>query len=283
MTDHQPENISLAARSRFDRRGFLTSLGAASCAGVLVTGNSSLMAQTQAGGAKPAGQKKKGPGPASGVAGIKDLLARKEPVAWVFTGDDITQGAMHTAGFRSYQELFAERIRWELKRMRDLVINSGVSGIKVDDVLSDIDWRVLHLKPDVVSIMLGTNDCTLGPVGHSLFRKNLTGLVNKVMGAGAIPILNTPSTVYLKNVEWGEHLAAYAQIVRDVALGTKAVLVDHYAFWETTKPDQEALLEWLDDKKSHPNAFGHRAIAKQLFTVLEIFDEDSPTCKLEVK
>jgi lysophospholipase L1-like esterase len=282
MVENLSENDRLDPKSsELGRRGFLTGLGAATCASFVASGDSSALAQTQTASPKPAG-KKKGPGPASGVAGIKALLARKEPVAWVFTGDDITQGALHTKGLRSYPELFAERIRWELKRMRDLVINSGVSGIKVDDVLSDIDWRVLHLKPDVVSIMLGTNDCTLGPVGHKLFRKNLTALVNKVMGAGAITILNTPSTLYLKNVEWGEHLAAYAQIVRDVALGTKAVLVDHYTLWETTKPDQEALLEWLDDKKSHPNAFGHRVLAKQIFTVLEISDEESPTCKLEV-
>jgi lysophospholipase L1-like esterase len=281
MTHDNPKDISFpVATFGSDRRGFLAGLGAA-YAGILASADSPVAAQTQPGGAKTTG-KKKGPDPASGIAGIKSLLARKDPVAWLFTGDDITQGAEHTKGFRSYPEHFAERVRWELKRMRDLVINSGVSGEKADGLLADLDWRVLHLKPDVVSIMLGTNDCTLGPVGHTLFRKNLTALVNKVMGGGAIPILNTPSTVYLKNVEWGEHLAAYAQIVRDVALGTKAVLVDHYACWETTKPDQEALLEWLDDKKSHPNVFGHRAIANQIFTTIEIFDEASPTCKLEV-
>ncbi len=282
MSDDHGENVSSATESTGpDRRGFLTSLSAAACAGLMATGESSL-AQAQTASLKGPGPKKKGPAPTSGVAGIKELLARKEPVAWVFTGDDITQGAVHTKGFRSYPEHFAERVRWELKRMRDLVINSGVSGEKADGLLADLDWRVLHLKPDVVSIMLGTNDCTLGPVGHALFRKNLTALVSKVMGAGAIVILNTPSTVYLKNVATGVHLAAYAQIVRDVALGTRAVLVDHYAFWETTKPDQEQLLKWLDDAKLHPGVFGHRALARQIFATLEISDETSPTCQLEV-
>jgi acyl-CoA thioesterase-1 len=262
------------------RRAFFTSLGAAACAGVLASANSPVAAQALP-GSKASGPKKK-IAPTSGVAGIKELLARKEPVTWVFTGDDITQGAVHTQSYRSYPEHFAERIRWELKRMRDLVINSGVSGEKADGLLADLDWRVLHLKPDVVSIMLGTNDSTLGPVGHALFKKNLTALVNKVMGAGAIPILNTPGTVYLKNAETQGDLAAYAEIVREVAKATKAVLVDHYAYWETTKPDQEALLKWLDDQKLHPGPMGHRVLAKQLFTALEIFDEESPTCRLEV-
>jgi lysophospholipase L1-like esterase len=282
MSDNHPESASLTAQPAGpDRRGFLTGLSAAACAGLLTSGDSPLLAQTQSGGPKAGGPKKK-VSPTSGVGGIKELLARKEPVAWVFTGDDITQGAVHTKGFRSYPEHFAELVRWERKRMRDLVINSGVSGEKADGLLADLDWRVLHLKPDVVSIMLGTNDCTLGPVGHTLFRKNLTALVNKVMGAGAIVILNTPSTVYLKKLDTGVHLAAYAQIVRDVALGTKSVLVDHYAFWETAKPDQEELLKWLDDEKSHPGVFGHRVLARQLFTTLEISDETSPTIKLEV-
>lgn len=279
--DHTASTLMAEDSSAADRRGFLTGLGAAACASLLVSADSSLIAQVQPGGAKATGPKKK-VSPTSGVGGIKELLARKEPVTWVFTGDDVTHGAVHTAGYRSYPEHFAERVRWELKRMRDLVINSGVSGEKADGLLADLDWRVLHLKPDVVSILLGFHDSKLGPVGHELFRKNLTSLVNKIMGAGAIPLLNTPTPVYLKNVETGEHLPAYAQIVRDVASKTKAVLVDHYAFWETTKPDQEALLKWLGDEKSHPGVFGHRALARQLFATLEISDDASPTCQLEV-
>ena len=84
---------------------------------------------------------------------------------WVFTGDSITHGALHTKGWRSYPEHFAERVRWELKRMRDIVVNTGVSGDRAQGLLPDLDWRVLHLKPDVVSVMLGVNDSAYGPVG----------------------------------------------------------------------------------------------------------------------
>jgi len=263
-----------------DRRKFLTGVGMAACAG-LMAGDGQATRSAEANQA--AGQKRKKPAPTSGVEGIKDLLAGKEPVAWVFTGDSITHGALHTKGWRSYPEHFAERMRWELKRMRDIVINTGISGDKTDGLLADFDWRVLHLKPDVVSIMLGMNDCTLGEVGRELFRKNLTGLVNKVKTAGAIPLLNTPNTVYLKNAETRGDLPAYAQVVRDVALGTKAVLVDHYAHWEKSKPDQEALLKWLEDQSIHPGVFGHREFAKLIFTGLGIYDEKSPTCQLEVE
>jgi lysophospholipase L1-like esterase len=230
---------------------------------------------------KPA-PKKKSPAPTSGVEGITELLARKDPVMWVFTGDSITHGALHTKGWRSYPEHFAERVRWELKRMRDIVVNTGVSGDRAQGLLPDLDWRVLHLKPDVVSVMLGVNDSAYGPVARDLFRKDLTAIVTKIMAAGAIPILNTPNTVYLRNAPTQGDLAAYAQVVRDIAKASQAILVDHYAHWEMVKPDQEALLKWLDDQSVHPGFLGHRELAKQIFRVMGIFDEQSPTCQLEV-
>src|SRR5262245_54556275 len=183
--------------------------------------------------AQPAGAKSKRPAPTAGTEGIKELLARKEPVAWVFTGDDATHGALHTNGWRGYCEHFSERIRWELKRWRDIVINTGVSGEGVKGLLTDFDWRVQHLKPDVVSVMVGITDSRLGEVARNLFRKDLTTLVNRIMSTGAIPLLNTPNTVYVKNATTEVDLPAYAQIVREVAKATKAGLVDHYAHWET--------------------------------------------------
>jgi lysophospholipase L1-like esterase len=252
----------------------------AACAGLLATDGP---VTNSAEANQAAAPKRKKPASTAGVAGIKDLLAGTEPIAWVFTGDSITHGALHTKGWRSYPEHFAERVRWELKRMRDIVINTGISGDKADGLLGDLDWRVLHLKPDVVSIMIGMNDCTLGEVGRDLFRKNLTAIITKVKNTGAIPILNTPNTIYLKNAETRGDLAAYAQIARDVALGTKAVLVDHYAHWETAKPDQEALLKWLEDQSIHPGVFGHREFARLIFTDLGIYDEKSPTCQLPVE
>src|SRR5688572_28086870 len=51
---------------------------------------------------------------------IKELLGQKNPIKWLFTGDSITAGVLHTEGYRSYPEVFAERIRWEMARSRDI-------------------------------------------------------------------------------------------------------------------------------------------------------------------
>jgi lysophospholipase L1-like esterase len=218
----------------------------------------------------------------AGLPGIKRVLAGKQAATWVFTGDSITHGALHTRGWRSYPEHFAERVRWELRRMRDVVINTGISGDRTGGLLADLQWRVLRFEPEVVSIMLGMNDAGAGKTGRAIFRKNLSTIVAKIIDAGAIPLLNTTNTIYLKNAGSRSDLPAYDEIIREVAAGSKLALVDHWAYWQKTKPDQEKLLAWLEDRSIHPNVYGHRAFAHEIFRVLGIFDSKSPTCALEV-
>jgi acyl-CoA thioesterase I len=222
---------------------------------------------------------------ASGAADlekIKAILAGKEAVTWVFTGDSITHGALHTLGWRSYPEHFAERVRWELQRRRDVVINTGISGDTIPGVSADLDWRVLQFKPAVVSLMFGMNDCATGPDGRDPFRTGLGTLVERVRAGGAIPVLNTPNTVYVAKSAGREDLPAYADIVREYAVANDVVLVDHWKHWEAAKPDQESLLPWIQDQSIHPGVYGHREFAKEIFRVLGIYDDASPTCKLEV-
>lgn len=275
-TDLRADDSLQPVTSLQRRRRFLAGIGCLGWSWLLAGRSQQLSAAEQA---VEGGQ---GAGGGSAIAGIKALLTGKEPVCWLFTGDSITHGALHTFGWRSYPEHFAERVRWELKRVRDIVINTGISGDRTGGLLNDLDWRVLHLKPNVVSIMLGMNDCTAGPEGREVFRKNLTAIVEKVQAAGAIPLLNTPNTIYFKNAIERADLPAYAVIVREVAAAMKAGLVDHWAHWEKTKPAQDSLLPWVADQSIHPGVYGHREFAKVIFRELGIFDPESPTCKLEV-
>ena len=61
----------------------------------------------------------------------------QSPWIWLFLGDSITHGAAHTHGFRSFPEIFAEKIRWEQHLTKDLIINSGISGRSCLDLLND--------------------------------------------------------------------------------------------------------------------------------------------------
>lgn len=213
---------------------------------------------------------------------IQSLLKGGDAATWVFTGDSITHGALHTHGWRSYPEHFAERVRWELQRRRDVVINTGISGDRIVSLLPDLDWRVLRFQPAVVSLMYGMNDCSAGPAGRDRFRDDLATLVERIRACGAVPLLNTPNTVYIANAGGREDLPAYAQIVREFAAEANVPLVDHWQHWQTAKPDQEQLLAWLEDRSIHPGVYGHREFARLIFRTLDIYDDASPTCRLEV-
>lgn len=230
--------------------------------------------------------------PDGNASRIRALLTRPQPVVWVFTGDSITHGALHTSGWRCYPELFAERVRWELHRLRDMVINSGVSGDTTGELLKDQEWRIFQFRPHVISLMMGMNDCTAGAAGREDFRKNLNQLADAVEAHENLLLLHTPNLIYSPHDSKRSDLPAYADIIRDVAKQRKLMLVDHYAYWQdktdTTvdalaRKNSSALLYWLNDGSIHPNEFGHRQLANLLFERLGIYDPTSRTCRLFIE
>ncbi len=81
------------------------------------------------------------------LAEVTRRLNEAASTTWVFTGDSITHGALYTEGWRSYPEHFAERVRWELRRFQDVVINTGVIGEGSARLLANLDARVLRFAP----------------------------------------------------------------------------------------------------------------------------------------
>lgn len=210
---------------------------------------------------------------------IKALLSAKQPLKWVFAGDSITQGAKHTLGYRSYPEIFAERVRWEMKRVRDVVINTAISGNTSSDILNDYEWRVAQFAPAVVFIMIGTNDASVKKeISTAQFRINIEELVLRIRKAGGIPVLQTPNVIVTEKAAGRERLKDYVPVLREVSELKSTILVDHWAYWEgkaKQNPD-EVYGKWMSDEL-HPNGKGHDEMAKILFKKLEIFDAGSFT------
>ncbi len=125
---------------------------------------------------------------------LREVLAGP-PVTWIFIGDSITQGVAHTHGWRNYVELFAERVRGELDRRGDAVINSGVSGSTTQDLLAEFHWRAGRFAPDVLFVMFGTNDMTDDEEGVRGFRFRLDQIVQRGRDVGATVVLQTPPPV----------------------------------------------------------------------------------------
>ncbi|MFM2170691.1 MAG: hypothetical protein RI957_920, partial [Verrucomicrobiota bacterium] len=122
------------------------------------------------------------------------LKSRETALTWVITGDSITHGAWFTSGARSYPEHLAERVRGEMLRFRDIIINTGVSGEISTGLLADYDWRVLRFKPDVISLNLGMNDCARVPLEQ--YKKEMAEMITKAKQSGAIVILHATNTVF---------------------------------------------------------------------------------------
>jgi lysophospholipase L1-like esterase len=212
---------------------------------------------------------------------ISKLLKDKAPVKWVFAGDSITQGAKHTHGERSYPEIFTERVRFELGRSRDIIVNSAISGNASKHILADFDWRIGQFKPQVVSLMIGTNDAAASRTTTvEQFEQNLGQLVDQIRGLGAIPIFHTPNIIIAEKASERSRLPEYVAVIQRVASEKKVVLVDNWAYWQKMLLEQPAgsiHQKWLNDPL-HPNGTGHQEIARLLFKKLSIYDPKEPTC-----
>lgn len=217
------------------------------------------------------------------IARLTEVLAGP-PVTWVFVGDSITQGSCHTHGRRNYVEHFAERVRGELGRSRDAVINSGQVGATAADLLPEFDWRVGRFGPDVVFVMFGSNDARAGDVGLREFHYDLGQVVERSRDLGAIVVLQTPPPVEAGSDRDPADVSAYAGQVRSVAEELGVTLIDHAAAWSAAGHGAAGGVPpgWLDDP-AHPGPLGQHHLALTLFEALGIAGEESAVCSLEVQ
>lgn len=210
------------------------------------------------------------------AARLEALLAADAPLTWVMTGDSITHGLLHTRGARNYVEHLHELIRGDLGRVQDAVINTAISGWRIPLILDDFERRVATWRPDVVTLMIGTNDCSttwVDPVvSPQSFGDGVASFVARVRELGAIPVLQTPPFIDQLRAPDRSRIGEFAEAIRDVAVREHAILVDQDALFEGfstgTGPGNEGMPWGLLDDAFHPNAAGHAAIALELARVL---------------
>ena len=213
---------------------------------------------------------------------IEKLLKSEDPVKWLFTGDSITHGALHTYGKRDYVQIFEERLRYEIGKGRDAVIRTAVSGWQSRTILDDIDWNILQYKPDFVSIMVGMNDATQGIGYLDTFTSNMNSIIDQAEAAsGAVVVLNTTNPIDTGGDPSREPaLPGINECIRDIAAKRGLLLVDHNKFWlESWEQNPLRKLQWVDDP-IHPNDFGHKAMAKLLLKELGMWDDNSICCTM---
>lgn len=201
---------------------------------------------------------------------LHTALESGEPLTWVLTGDSITHGLLHTQGERNYVDHLHELIRGDMGRVQDVVINTGISGWRTTQLLADFDRRVAAWKPDVVGLMIGTNDCSTAGVHPVIsaqeFGVSITDFVQRVHALGAVPVLQTQPAIDVTRAPERARIAEFAQAIRDVSEAQGTILVDQFArFTELGGGDLPHAL--LNDP-FHPGAAGHAVLALEIARVL---------------
>lgn len=206
---------------------------------------------------------------------IEKLLKSKSSIKWLFIGDSITHGAFHTVGRRDYTEHFRERVRWEMRRMDDFVLNMASSGYKTTDLFAKFDIINDSYHADVVFIMIGINDCVNG-ISVEEFSKNLNLLADKFAEKHILVIWQTPPLP--NGTDYGKNIPPYVEVIRQISKKRKQLLIDHYKYWNENTSRR---IYWLSDH-IHPNGDGHIAMAQYLLMCLGLFDSTQPTGKFFV-
>jgi lysophospholipase L1-like esterase len=181
-------------------------------------------------------------------------------LTWLAIGDSITFGTGSTS-----TNSYIYRTRYQLLKNKKIhqLINSGIGGQRADTLISLHKSRGGKCDPDLVTIMVGTNDITAN-ITTSAYKTNLGLLIDEVqkgfiVGQGKIVLLTIPwrndgSTGIVQN---------YNDMVKQIGSERNIPVCDIYPAFSSAS--------FLTDTV-HPNDNGHLAIANILIPFLNGLD-----------
>jgi lysophospholipase L1-like esterase len=215
---------------------------------------------------------------APSVSPASALLAERS-VRIIALGDSITKGARPNV---APTQIFTALLQTGLRAhgLRAEVHNVGIGGERTDQALERLTRDVISQRPDIVTVMYGTNDSWVdaGKKESRLtieqFTDNLRLLVTRLAAANIRVVLMTEPRFGDKNPRNGlgedpnVRLAPFMQRCRQVALEVKVSLVDHFEAWTRAETRGLHVQDWTTDG-CHPNPAGHAELAPRVITVVE--------------
>lgn len=224
---------------------------------------------------------------------LKNKMDSDDSLTWLFMGDSITHGSAYSLGQDTIAQSFEKYLRDDLKRTNDIVVNTAVSGATIDvsgsSTLATINERLNSYSPDIVSIMLGTNDSTALSVEQ--YRAQLQTLINKAKAKTDIVVLRSPlPTQWDRDARCRE----YTQVMKEVASEMDCIFIDQYTPFHNVVGKypymyQDQYFVYGDNcvfgqgKALHPGANGHLMMTKQFIEGIGILDEDTFIPNLFIK
>lgn len=193
------------------------------------------------------------------------LILKDKPMQWLFIGDSITHGALHTRGGDSLPQLWEKYLKEGLDRRDDVVINTGVSGAMAKDFLDRLDIRYLpYAAADVVIAMFGTNDCCDPDTDSELFYERMLRIAGVVQANNSQFVIRTPQPVKPEAGERAETMKAFVAAARRAAQKSGAILVDHDRNFNKLLKENPAGYDACMSDAIHPNAQGQYRMFREM-------------------
>ena len=207
----------------------------------------------------------------------------------VFLGDSITQQGENSEGEGTYKG-FITSLRENVSQEVEL-INKGIGGNKVSDLLLRYNDDVLKLEPNIVFIYIGIND-----VWHKydwgtgsdidIYEKGLRKIITDIKAVGAKIILCTPTVIGENNGEFklnnnfkdidtmeimNKDLDAFSDVVRNLSSEFNTDLLDlrkKFKEYISENNDQNMPKGVLTSDGVHLNNEGNKLIADEMIKFL---------------
>ena len=199
----------------------------------------------------------------------------------LFQGDSITdagrgrpvgEGTKLGGGYPSQVDAL---LKASYPSLRTRVLNVGISGNRVTDLQRRWQTDVLDLKPDWLSIMIGTNDVwrqfdrangdqVLPERFESIYRQLLTVTRPNLQGL----ILLTPFLIEPNRSDaMRMRMVEYGKIVRKLSREFKAGFVDTQALYDDAMKSIDP--KELSGDRVHPSFVGHAVLTRGVLKALD--------------
>jgi lysophospholipase L1-like esterase len=184
---------------------------------------------------------------------LAQKLQGNEPITIVAVGSSSTQGAGASSPAGSYPSRLQVELARHFPRNKIMVLNRGVGGEEVPDMLKRFDDAVVAAKPDLVLWQLGTNSVVRGHMNAGQGDLIRAGL-RKIRATGADIVLIDPQFApkVIAKPEAGKMIALIAATAKEenVDLFRRFDVmkrwhdVDHFGFDTFVSPDGLHMNDW---------------------------------------
>ena len=185
----------------------------------------------------------------------------------VALGSSSTQGYGASTPFHSYPAALLRTLQNDLPGVKVTVLNKGIGGQDVSQMLDRLERDVFAVEPDIVVWQVGTN-AALRAQNVAEFHRLLTGGIERMHAKGIEVVLMTPQFAPAFNTLENEqdYLAAMAEVARDKGVGVFP-RYEIMRYWFET--EQMPYARFIARDGLHMNDFGYMCIGRLLAQALE--------------